>query len=88
MLPAAAATGGALRLRLLTAAGVPHPDAVFLATIEGTGSALLLYTMLGVALVVSLPVHGVDPRQRRPATSARPSRCRCGRARARVGHGP
>jgi uncharacterized membrane protein YbhN (UPF0104 family) len=63
VLPAAAATGGALRLRLLTAAGVTHPDAVFLATIEGTGSALLLYTMLGVALVVSLPVHGVDPRQ-------------------------
>jgi uncharacterized protein (TIRG00374 family) len=63
VLPAAAATGGALRLRLLTAAGVRHPDAVFLATIEGTGSALLLYTMLGVALIVSLPLRGVDPRQ-------------------------
>ena len=24
----------------------------------------------------------------RPATSPRPSRCKCGRARARVGHGP
>jgi hypothetical protein len=40
-----------------------RPHFVFLATIEGTGSALLLSTMLGVALVVSLPVHGVDPRQ-------------------------
>ncbi len=66
VLPAAAATGGALRLRLrlLTAAGVSHPDAVFLATIEGTGSALLLYVMMGVALIISLPVHGFgDPRQ-------------------------
>ena len=64
VLPAAAATGGALRLRLLTAAGVSHPDAVFLATIEGTGSALLLYVMMGVALIISLPVHGFgDPGQ-------------------------
>jgi uncharacterized protein (TIRG00374 family) len=63
VLPAAAATGGALRLRLLTAAGVSHPDAVFLATIEGTGSALLLYGMLGAALIVSLPLRGVDPTQ-------------------------
>jgi uncharacterized protein (TIRG00374 family) len=63
VLPAAAATGGALRLRLLTAAGVTHPDAVFLATIEGTGSALLLWVMLGATLVVALPVHGADPRQ-------------------------
>lgn len=63
VLPAAAATGGALRLRLLTAAGVTHPDAVFLATIEGTGSAVLLYVMLGAALIISLPVHGVDPKQ-------------------------
>ena len=37
---------------------------MFLATIEGTGSALLLYVMLGVALMISLPVHGCgDPRQ-------------------------
>jgi len=64
VLPASAATGGALRLRLLTAAGVSQPDAVFLATIEGTGSALLLYVMMGVALIISLPVHGFgDPRQ-------------------------
>jgi uncharacterized protein (TIRG00374 family) len=63
VLPAAAATGGALRLRLLTAAGVTRPDAVFLATIEGTGSALLLWVMLGAALVVALPVNGADPRQ-------------------------
>jgi uncharacterized protein (TIRG00374 family) len=63
VLPAAAATGGALRLRLLTAAGVTHPDAVFLATIEGTGSALLLWVMLGATLVVALPVNGADPRQ-------------------------
>jgi uncharacterized protein (TIRG00374 family) len=63
VLPAAAATGGALRLRLLTAAGVSHPDAVFLATIEGTGSALLLWVMLGATLIVALPVHGADPRQ-------------------------
>jgi len=63
VLPAAAATGGALRLRLLTAAGVAHPDAVFLATIEGTGSALLLWVMLGATLVVALPVNGADPRQ-------------------------
>ncbi len=47
----------------MTAAGVTHPDAVFLATIEGTGSALLLYVMLGAALIISLPVHGVDPKQ-------------------------
>jgi uncharacterized protein (TIRG00374 family) len=63
VLPAAAATGGALRLRLLSAAGVAHPDAVFLATIEGTGSALLLWVMLGATLVVALPVNGADPRQ-------------------------
>jgi uncharacterized protein (TIRG00374 family) len=63
VLPAAAATGGALRLRLLTSAGVTHPDALFLATIEGTGSALLLWVMLGATLVVALPVNGADPRQ-------------------------
>jgi uncharacterized protein (TIRG00374 family) len=63
VLPAAAATGGALRLRLLTAAGVTHPDAIFLATIEGTGSALLLWVLLGATLVVALPVDGADPRQ-------------------------
>ena len=63
VLPAAAATGGALRLRLLSSAGVTHPDAVFLATIEGTGSALLLWVLLGATLVVALPVNGADPRQ-------------------------
>ncbi len=61
VLPAAPATGGALRLRLLTAAGVNHADAVFLSTIEGTGSALLLYVMLGVALAAFVPLHGGGP---------------------------
>jgi hypothetical protein len=55
-LPAAPATGGALRLRLLEATGAPQADAVFLATAEGTGSALLLHLMLGLALLVSIPV--------------------------------
>jgi uncharacterized protein (TIRG00374 family) len=63
VLPAAAATGGALRLRLLTGTGVTHPDAIFLATIEGTGSALLLWVLLGAALVAALPVNGADPRR-------------------------
>jgi uncharacterized protein (TIRG00374 family) len=58
VLPAAPATGGALRLRLLTAAGVNQADAVFVATVEGTGSALLLYVMLGAALMVFVPLHG------------------------------
>lgn len=61
VLPAAPATGGALRLRMLTAAGAPRPDAVFLATAAGPGSALLLHLMLGVALLVSIPLHGADP---------------------------
>lgn len=61
VLPAAPATGGAMRLGLLTAAGVNRADALFVASIEGTGSALLLYLMLGVALMISLPLHGGSP---------------------------
>lgn len=58
VLPAAPVTGAALRLRLLTAAGVRRTPALFVAGVEGTGSALLLHVLLGVTLLVSLPAQG------------------------------
>lgn len=58
VLPGGAATTAALRLHLLTAVGVKRADAVFVATVEGTGSAVVLILLLGLALVVSIPVHG------------------------------
>jgi uncharacterized membrane protein YbhN (UPF0104 family) len=58
VLPAAPVSGAALRLRLLTAAGVRRTPALFVAGVEGTGSALLLHVLLGVTLLVSLPAQG------------------------------
>jgi uncharacterized protein (TIRG00374 family) len=61
IVPGGAATAGALRFRLLHAAGVPGPDAAFGAAVQGVGSAVVLNVVLWLGLVVSIPLRGFDP---------------------------
>lgn len=61
IVPGGAATAGALRFKLLHAAGVSGPDAAFAAAVQGVGSAIVLNVLLWVGLVVSIPLRGYDP---------------------------
>lgn len=61
IVPGGAATAGALRFRLLMAAGVSGPDAAFASTVQGVGSAIVLNVLLWMGLVVSIPLRGFDP---------------------------
>ena len=61
IVPGGAATAGALRFRLLHAAGVSGPDAAFGAAVQGVGSAIVLNVLLWMGLVVSIPLRGFDP---------------------------
>jgi uncharacterized protein (TIRG00374 family) len=60
MVPGGAATAGALRFRLLRDAGVSGPDAALGAAVQGVGSAVVLNVLLWIALVVSIPIRGVN----------------------------
>jgi putative heme transporter len=60
--PGGTAAGTALGYRLLTQElGVPGPETAFALALRGVGSAAVLNVILWVALVVSLPTHGLHP---------------------------
>lgn len=61
IVPGGAATAGALRFKLLMAAGVSGPDAAFASAVQGVGSAIVLNVLLWMGLVVSIPLRGFDP---------------------------
>jgi uncharacterized protein (TIRG00374 family) len=61
VVPGGAAPSSALGYRLLTDAGVDPSDAGFALATQGLGSAVVLNVLLWLALVVSIPVHGVQP---------------------------
>jgi uncharacterized protein (TIRG00374 family) len=60
VVPGGSAAGTSLGYRLLTSAGVEGPDAGFALATQGLGSAVVLNLLLWVALVVSIPFHGVS----------------------------
>lgn len=61
VVPGGAAAGGGLGYRLLTAAGVPGPDAAFALAMQSIGSAVVLNVLLWIGLVVSIPLRGFNP---------------------------
>ncbi len=58
--PAGSAAGAALGYRLLTTSGVDGPDAGFALAATGLVSACVLNLILWVALLLTLPFHGVS----------------------------
>jgi uncharacterized protein (TIRG00374 family) len=61
LVPGGAAAGTGLGFRLLSQFGVSGPDIGFALTVQGVGSAVVLNTLLWVALVVSIPLSGYNP---------------------------
>ncbi|HEU0087839.1 MAG TPA: lysylphosphatidylglycerol synthase transmembrane domain-containing protein [Pseudonocardiaceae bacterium] len=57
LMPGGTAVAAAMRLRMLTGCGVRPTDALFSATVQGAGSAVVLNVMLWMALAVSIPTH-------------------------------
>lgn len=60
VVPGGSAAGSALGYRLMTVSGVPGPDAGFALATVGLGSAVVLNVILWVALLVSIPLRGVN----------------------------
>jgi len=60
VLPAGSAASSALGFKLLTASGVPGPDAGFALATAGLGSAVVLNLVLWVGLIASIPGRGVN----------------------------
>ncbi|MBW3537008.1 MAG: flippase-like domain-containing protein [Actinobacteria bacterium] len=60
--PGGTAAGTALGYRLLTNRGVGGSDAGFAVGARGLGSAMVLNILLWLALVISIPRHGFNPR--------------------------
>jgi putative heme transporter len=60
VVPGGSAAGSALGYRLLTLSGVPGADAGFALATVGLTSALVLNVILWVALLVSIPLRGVN----------------------------
>ncbi len=60
ILPGGSAAGSALGYRLMTLSGVPGPDAGFALATAGLGSAVVLNVLFWLALVVSIPIRGVN----------------------------
>ncbi len=60
IVPGGSAAGSALGYRLMTLSGVSGPDAGFALATAGLGSAVVLNLVFWVALVVSIPVRGVN----------------------------
>ena len=75
IVPGGAATAGALRFKLLHAAGISGPDAAFAAAVQGVGSAIVLNVVLWFGLVVSIPLRGYDPGSGPCSSPAGWSRC-------------
>jgi uncharacterized protein (TIRG00374 family) len=61
ILPGGAAAGTGLGFRLMTACGIPGPDAGFALATQGIGSAVVLNVLLWLGLVVSIPLRGFNP---------------------------
>jgi len=61
IMPGGSAAGSALGYRLLTASNVPAADAGFALATVGLGSAVMLNILLFFALMVSIPLRGVNP---------------------------
>ena len=60
IVPGGSAASSALGYRLLTLSGVTGPDAGFALATVGLGSAVVLNLILWLALIVSIPVRGVN----------------------------
>ena len=61
IVPGGSAASSALGYRLLTLSGVSGPDAGFALATCGLGSAVVLNLIFWVALLVSIPLRGVNP---------------------------
>lgn len=58
--PAGTAGGTGLSLRLLITKGVRATDAAFAIAVQGIGSAVVLNLILWAALIISIPIWGLD----------------------------
>ncbi len=61
IVPGGSAAGSAMGYRLMTLSGVNGPDAGFALATAGLGSAVVLNLLFWIALMVSIPIHGVNP---------------------------
>jgi putative heme transporter len=61
IVPGGSAAGNALGYRLMTLSGVPGPDAGFALATAGVVSAVVLNLIFWLALIVSIPIRGVNP---------------------------
>jgi hypothetical protein len=61
IVPGGSAAGSALGYRLMTMSGVPGTDAGFALATAGLGSAVVLNLIFWLALLVSIPLNGVNP---------------------------
>jgi uncharacterized protein (TIRG00374 family) len=61
VLPGGGATAGALRIRLLTVAGMAPADVLSATAIEGAGTALVLVLVFGAGLLTALPEASDTP---------------------------
>jgi uncharacterized protein (TIRG00374 family) len=61
IIPGGTAPGTAVAYRMLTQSGVNSADAGFALAMQGVGSALVLNSILWLALLVSLFMHGYNP---------------------------
>ncbi|MDA8025762.1 MAG: lysylphosphatidylglycerol synthase transmembrane domain-containing protein [Actinomycetota bacterium] len=60
IIPAGTAGGTGLSIRLMTNVGARTTDAAFAIATQGIGSAVVLNAILWVALIVSIPLHGLS----------------------------
>lgn len=60
IVPGGSAASSALGYRLLTLSGVAGPDAGFALATVGIGSAVVLNLLLWLALIISIPIRGVN----------------------------
>ncbi len=60
IVPGGSAASSALGYRLITMCGVPGPDAAFALATAGVGSAVVLNLILWLALIISIPIRGVN----------------------------
>lgn len=61
IVPGGSAASSALGYRLMTLSGVKGPDAGFALATVGLGSAVVLNLILWLALLISIPIRGVNP---------------------------
>lgn len=61
IVPGGSAAGSALGYRLMTMSGVPGPIAGFSLATAGLGSAVVLNLIFWIALMVSIPIRGMNP---------------------------